>query len=108
MSSVDYYHRNLDGIYTETKSSNKIFDQYAQQYVALWEESYNGSPYRLDILTRIFGRILNKHLCSLCDPWIISCLRQDVLEEIFFKNGLWPEIIMDPRKTRRARNYIRV
>ena len=34
----------------------------------------------LEILTRIFGRILNKHLCSLCDPWIISCLRQDVLE----------------------------
>ena len=27
----------------------------------------------------------------------------DVLEEIFFKNGRGPEIIMDPRRTRRAR-----
>ena len=33
---------------------------------------------------------------------------QEILEEIFFKNGRGPEIIMDPRKTRRARNYIRV
>ena len=39
-----------------------------------------GSPYRLDILTRIFGRIFKQNLCSLCGPWIISCLRQDVLE----------------------------
>ena len=27
----------------------------------------------------------------------------EILEEIFFKNGRGPEIIMDPRKTRRAR-----
>ena len=28
---------------------------------------------------------------------------QEILEEIFFKNGRGPEIIMDPRNTRRAR-----
>ena len=35
---------------------------------------------------------------------------QEILEEIFFKNGRGPEIIMDPRSTRRARiigNYPR-
>ena len=35
--SVDYYHRILDGIYTETKSLTIIFDYNAQQYVALQE-----------------------------------------------------------------------
>ena len=46
-------------LYWKSKSLNKIFDQYAQQYVALWEESYNGSPYRLDILTIILKKIFN-------------------------------------------------
>ena len=38
---------------------------------------------RLDILTRIFGRILNKHLCSLCDPWIIRVWSVDYLSSEF-------------------------
>ena len=36
----------------------------------------------LDIQTIILKKIFNYNLfpCLLCDPWIISCLRQDVLE----------------------------
>ena len=37
------------------------------------------------------------------DGIILGSLRLEILEEIFFKNGRGPEIIMDPRKTRRAR-----
>ena len=32
---------------------------------ALW-----GSPYRLDILKKIFKRIFNENPCSPCVPWI--------------------------------------
>ena len=37
------------------------------------------------------------------DGIILGSLRLEILEEIFFKNGRGPEIIMDPRRTRRAR-----
>ena len=37
------------------------------------------------------------------DGIFLGSLRLEILEEIFFKNGRGPEIIMDPRKTRRAR-----
>ena len=32
--SVDYYHRNLDGIYTETKSLKKILTENALEFLA--------------------------------------------------------------------------
>ena len=35
------------------------------------------------------------------DGIFLGSLRLEILEEIFFKNGRGPEIIMDPRKTRR-------
>ena len=31
---------------------------------------------------------------SVCSVDFFSCLRQEILEEILFKNGLWPEIII--------------
>ena len=37
------------------------------------------------------------------DGIILGSLRLEILEEIFFKNGRGPEIIMDPRRTQRAR-----
>ena len=37
-----------------------------------------------------------------------SSYARNLMWKSVLKNGLWPEIIMDPRKTRRARNYIRV
>ena len=37
------------------------------------------------------------------DGIILGSLRLEILEEIFFKNGRGPEIIMDPRRTRRIR-----
>ena len=37
------------------------------------------------------------------DGIFLGSLRLEILGEIFFKNGRGPEIIMDPRKTRRAR-----
>ena len=37
------------------------------------------------------------------DGIILGSLRLEILEEIFFKNGRGPEIIMDPRKTRMTR-----
>ena len=37
------------------------------------------------------------------DGIFLGSLRLEILEEIFVKNGRGPEIIMDPRKTRRAR-----
>ena len=37
------------------------------------------------------------------DGIILGSLRLEILEEIFFKNGRGPEIIMDPRRTRKAR-----
>ena len=37
------------------------------------------------------------------DGIILGSLRLEILEEIIFKNGRGPEIIMDPRKTRKAR-----
>ena len=36
------------------------------------------------------------------DGIFLGSLRLEILEEIFVKNGRGPEIIMDPRKTRRA------
>ena len=38
MCSVDYYHRILDGIYTETKSLKKILTENALEYLALWRD----------------------------------------------------------------------
>ena len=38
VSSVDYYHRILDGIYTETKSLKKILTENALEYLALWRD----------------------------------------------------------------------
>ena len=35
------------------------------------------------------------------DRWEFLVASLEILEEIFFKNGRGPEIIMDPRKTRR-------
>ena len=40
--------------------------------------------------------------CWELDGIILGSLRLEILEEIFFKNGRGPEIIMDPRRTRRA------
>ena len=37
------------------------------------------------------------------DGIILGSLRLEILEEIFFKNGRGPEIIMDPRSTRKTR-----
>ena len=37
------------------------------------------------------------------DGIILGSLRLEILEEIFVKNGRGPEIIMDPRRTRRTR-----
>ena len=37
------------------------------------------------------------------DGIFLGSLRLEILEEIIFKNGRGPEIIMDPRKTRRTR-----
>ena len=60
VSSVDYYHRILDGIYTETKSLKKILTENALEHLAFGEGFYGGSPYRLDILTIILKIILKE------------------------------------------------
>ena len=39
------------------------------------------------------------------DVIFLGSLRLEILGEIFFKNGRGPEIIMDPRNTRRARIF---
>ena len=54
--------------------------------------SYYGSPYRLDILTRILRRIFKQNLCSLCDPWILVAYGKKSLGEIFFKMLLTQEM----------------
>ena len=41
--------------------------------------------------------------CWELDGIFLGSLRLEILEEIFFKNGRGPEIIMDPRRTQRAR-----
>ena len=48
--SVDYYHRNLDGIYTETKSLKKILTENALEYLALWRDFLG-----IALQARIFG-----------------------------------------------------
>ena len=53
-------------------------------------------------------KILSTEDTEDTDGWelagiILGSLRLEILEEIFFKNGRGPEIIMDPRRTRRAR-----
>ena len=55
---------------------NKIFKQNLNRKCArvprFWGEFYNGSPYRLEILNKIFTIVSNYNLfpCLLCDPWI--------------------------------------
>ena len=95
-------------LYWKSKSLNKIFDQYAQQYVAL-RRDLMGIALRLDILTKILKIIFNQNLFrvfrvfrgllssdlrrNLYGYFLGGSLRLEILEEIFFKK--WPE----------ARNY---
>ena len=49
----------------------------------------------LEILMKISKRIFNYNLfpCSPCGPWMfLGLLTQEILEEIFLKNGRRPEI----------------
>ena len=63
-----------------SKSLEEILTENAQQYVALLEGFNYGSPYRLEILNKIFNRIFNQNLFpySLCDPWIIRVWSVDL------------------------------
>ena len=59
---------------------NKILDENAQQYVALWED-FIMDRLRLDILTKILRRMFNENPCSTCVPWIFGGVAsEDVLE----------------------------
>ena len=53
----------------ELKSLNKNPKQNALEFLAFGKDLL-WIALRLDILTKIFRRILNKHLCSLCGLWM--------------------------------------
>ena len=55
-----------------------------------------GIALRLEILTKIFKIIFNQNLFSVFSVWsvdVFGVASQEILEEIFVKNGQRPEII---------------